>query len=272
MPKPDRLVQVWRRGHGLPFPFYRDVTGSQRSFDSLSLGGWDFLDLGRGEHPERVTAIYVTPEIFRVTAEPMVLGRFYAEDEDRHGGPPVVVLSEQLWREKFDGGPNIVGKTIVLSDQTFEIIGVCHRQVESFSTPYQSPLYVPLHVGELFGDDLTKPAGFGYLCFGRLRDGVSPAQAESEIESFYRSYKEQYPEVDKGYRIQMESILEGASGYYAETAWLLEGAMGCLLLISCANVSSLLLAKVSSQGGLCCRSVIRQFDDEFASQRFKPCS
>jgi MacB-like periplasmic core domain len=132
MPKPDRLVQVWRSGHGLPFPFYRDVTGSQRSFDSLSLGGWDFLDLGRGEHPERVTAIYVTPEIFRVTAEPMVLGRFYAEDEDRHGGPPVVVLSEQLWREKFDGGPNIVGKTIVLSDQTFEIIGVCHRQVESF--------------------------------------------------------------------------------------------------------------------------------------------
>jgi len=179
MPQADRLVQIDQiRGSsqieaGLSYPDYLDISRTQKSFDHIAVTSWGYFDLGRGDRPERITAIFATPSLFNVTALPMIMDRAFDSNEDISGAPLVVVLSEELWREKFNEDKQIIGKKIVLSDRTFEVIGVCRRLVEGLETPKLNPLYVPLHVTELFGGELVKRDDWGWHCFARLEASVT---------------------------------------------------------------------------------------------------
>jgi putative ABC transport system permease protein len=160
-PKPDRLVRIYQprskavkqdiSDEFVDYPDYIDLCRNQRSFESLSASFWSFLDLSGQGYPERLTRICATPSLFRVTGLPFVLGRPFTEEEDKTGGPLVVVLSEQLWRHRFNADPNIIGKNLLLSGESFQVIGVCPRQLEDVTTPPDDPVYVPMHVTELFG-------------------------------------------------------------------------------------------------------------------------
>jgi putative ABC transport system permease protein len=205
---------------------------------------WDYLDLGTRQLPQRLTAIYTSPGLFNVTDLPFVVGRPFTDAEDKTGGPLVVVLSESLWRDRFDADPNIVGQNIVLSGESFQVVGICPRQVEDVSTPSDDAVYVPIHVSESFRGPWTNQRAYhGVLCFGRLKEGITSAQAYADLPIIQNNLDFQYPDADKNYTIRVASLFDSTAATYSATVWLLGAAVGCLLLISCANVANLILAR-----------------------------
>src|SRR5258708_5000262 len=211
-PSSDRLVHVSqpkendRYWAGISYLDYLDIGTANHTLDTLAISEWDFFDLSGPTIPERVTAIYATPTLFRLTGLPFIMGRPFSEDEDKSGGPPVVVLSESAWRNRFNADPQIIGKNIVLSGLSFQVIGVCPRQVEDVSTPSTDTFYVPLDVVQ-------------------------------------NNLAQRYPDAEKGYGIRVESFVGLTVSSYATTIWLLGAAVGCLLLISISNVANLLFAR-----------------------------
>ena len=255
-PKADRLVQIFQSRTdnglldrsdwgGLDYPDYADLRSGQQSFDSLSVQYWDYLDLGGQGASERLTAIFASPDLFQVTNLPFILGRPFTDEEDKTGGPQVVVLSEFLWKRRFNSDPNVIGKNLTLSGESFQVIGVCQRQAEDVSTPSDDSVYLPVHVSELFGGSpwLQKRDEHALLCFGGLKEGVSIAQAQADLEVIQDNLVAQYPGTNQGYGIHVIPLLSSTVATYSATVWLLGGAVGCLLLISCANVANLLFAR-----------------------------
>ncbi|HEX6562730.1 MAG TPA: ABC transporter permease [Chthoniobacterales bacterium] len=246
-PNADRLVHISqpkendRYLSSISYLDYLDVTVANHTFDTLAISDWDFFDLSGSAIPERVTAIYATPTLFRLTGLPFILGRPFTEDEDKPGGPRVVVLSQSAWKNRFNADPGIIGKNILLSGQSFQVIGVCPRQVEGVSTPSTDTFYVPLHVG--FGTSQPQRGDHDQLCIGRLKPGVTLAQAQADLEVIQNNLAECYPDAEKGYGIRVESFSEVTVSDYAITIWLLGAAVGCLLLISISNVANLLFAR-----------------------------
>ncbi len=223
----------------LDYPDYSDLRKSQHSFDQLAVSYWFFLDYAGEGHPERFTAIFASSSLFSLTNLSFVLGRPFTDAEDTHGGPRVVVLSEALWRSRFNGDPNIIGRNPRLSGENFQVVGVCPRQIEDVSTPADDLVYVPVHVlGELQERD-----DHSYSCFGRLKESVTIDQAQADLGVIQNNLAAQYPETDKIYSIKVIPLQESMVSSYSTTVWLLGGAASCLLFISCANVANLLFAR-----------------------------
>jgi putative ABC transport system permease protein len=252
-PKPDRLVRVYQPSAKAKFDFtefvdypdYLDLCRNQHTFESLSASFWTFWDLGgqSQKYPERLTGVCATPSLFKVSGLPFVLGRPFTEEEDKTGGPLVVVLSEQLWRHRFNADPNIIGKNLLLSGESFQVIGVCPRQVEEASTPADDLLYVPIHVTELFGGTLQDRGLQGYTCMGRLKEGISLAQAEAELAKIQNNLDVLYPEQDKDNTIRVVPLSDVMVADYSNFVWSLAAGVGCLLLVSSANVANLFFAR-----------------------------
>jgi putative ABC transport system permease protein len=246
-PNSDRLVHVSRPKandrywSGISYFDYLDISTANHTLDTLAISDWDFFDLSGSTIPQRVAAIYATPTLFRLTGLPFILGRPFTEDEDKSGGPLVVVLSESAWRNRFNADPQIIGKSIVLSGLSFQVIGICPRQVEDVSTPSEETFYVPLHIG--FGTSQPERGHHTHFCIGRLKPGVSLAKAQADLDVVQNNLAQRYPDAEKGYGIRIESFLGLTVSSYATTIWLLGAAVGCLLLISISNVANLLFAR-----------------------------
>ncbi|MBV8274114.1 MAG: ABC transporter permease [Verrucomicrobia bacterium] len=248
-PQPDRLVRIhqpegntnyWAQ---VDYPDYLDIRASQRSLEDLAVQYWWFLDFAGQGNPQRFTAIFASPGLFNLSNLPFVLGRPFTEDEDKNGGPLVVVLSEALWRSRFNSDPSIVGKSLRLSGRSFQVIGVCPRQIEDVSTPANDIIYVPVHVSDPSGNDFQKRDEHYLSLFGRLKPGVTLAEAQAELEIIQQNLVKQYPASNTGYGIKVVPVQENMVSSYSGTVWLLGGAVGCLLLISCGNVANLLFAR-----------------------------
>lgn len=254
-PQADRLVQIFQsrtsrsvldrsEWGGVSYPDYLDLRDGQKILSNVAVEYWDYLDLGTRQLPQRLTAIYASPSLFKVTNLPFVLGSPFTDAEDKTGGPLVAVLSEALWRDHFNADPNVVGQNIVLSGESFQVIGVCPRQVEDVSTPSDDAVYVPVHASEYFqGLWTNKRDSHGLLCFGRLQQTATPAQSNADLTIIQDNLDARFPDADKNYTIRVESLFDSTAATYSATVWLLGGAAGCLLLISCANVANLIFAR-----------------------------
>jgi putative ABC transport system permease protein len=249
-PKPDQLIQITQsRGYDgnwspLNYTDFVDIQKTQHSFSSLAATSWSFLDLsGRGE-AQRFTAIFSSVDLFKLTNLPFVLGRPFTAEEDRPGGPLVVVLSDALWRSRFNSDPNIIGQNIALSGKILEVIGVCPRQIEDVSTPPTDLLYLPLNALEIYAGSNLQQRGLNNLfCVGRLQDRVTLPQAQSELRLIQINLIKGSPDQHREYSIHAARLLDTTTGSYSATVWLLATAVGCLLLITCANISNLILAR-----------------------------
>lgn len=249
-PKADRLIHVFQPRVNdvfrseMDYPDYVDIRAANHSFDILSVCYWWYLDLSGQGQPKRLTAVFTSPELFKVTNLPFLLGRPFSAEEDKPGGSLVTVLSESLWRSQFNSDPNIIGKNLTLSGQSFQVVGICPRQVEDLSTPPTDVLYVPLHVSELFQAPwLDKRDERDLFCWGRLKEGVNCAQAQADLEVLQNNLLAQYPAAEKGHGIQVVPLLDTTVETYSGTVWLLGAAVGCVLLISTANVANLILVR-----------------------------
>jgi putative ABC transport system permease protein len=248
-PEADRLVKVSQsqangnNGSGVAYPDYLDFLRTQRSFETLSVQFWDYMDLSDNKNPERFVGIFASASLFEVGNLPFLIGRAFTEDEDKSGGPLVVVLSENLWRNRFDSDPKIIGKSLILRGESFEVVGVCPRQAEDVSTDSNDRLYVPIHATERFGGNLTRRDLHLLYAIGRMKKGVTFAQAKADLKVTQDNLRIQFPEAEKGYSVGVGSLSELTVATYAATVSVLGGAAGGLLLISCSSVATLLFAR-----------------------------
>ncbi|HEY6806527.1 MAG TPA: ABC transporter permease [Pyrinomonadaceae bacterium] len=244
-PEPDRLVWVWDTQPQLPtapasLPDFIDWHDQNRSFESLAAfqSGNMFLDTGEGSRDTPVGL--VTPDFFSVFHTQPILGRTFTNEETQPGKFRVVVLSHALWQNDFGSDPNIVGRTIQGSGFPYTIIGVMPA---GFSYPDRALFWRPLPI-----DPAQLNRGPHYLrIVGRLRAGVSLSEAQAEMSTIATRLAQQYPEKIAGHNVKLELLRNVVVGDIASTLIILLGAVGFVLLIACANVANLLLAKVGNR-------------------------
>jgi predicted permease len=243
-PNADRLVRIFQPSQGvdrMPMAYsdYVDFRQNQHSLQDLTiyrLG--DFQVTGNGD-PERISGAYVSASFFKVFGRPFRVGRPFGDPED-NAATSVVVLSESFWRTRFNSDPGVVGKNLVLNGRSFQIFGVTPEQGNEEG---KVELYVPFSFVPNYADIKSRRSGHQFDCVGRLADGVTFERAQADFEVINNDLVTRYPATSAGFGVRLVPFLNSVVGDYSTTLWLLGAAVGCLLMITCANIANLLLAR-----------------------------
>jgi putative ABC transport system permease protein len=238
---PDQLVWLWDTPPQLgtaptSLPDFLDWRDQNQSFEHLAayVSGNMFADAGDGVRD--TTVGLVTPETFALFRVSPILGRTFTDEETQPGRYRVAVLSQAMWKSRFGSDPNVLGQTIQLSGAAYTIIGVLPA---GFSFPNDAQLWRPLPI-----DPKTLNRGPHYLrVVGRLKPQVSLAQAQAEMSAIAERLAQQYPEKIAGHGIKLDLLSDVVIGDIRPALFVLLGAVGFVLLIACANVANLLLAR-----------------------------
>ena len=249
-PNADRLFHLYRtfknsNTTNLDYPDFADYRASQHSFSALAAYDFDWFHLSNRGPAEQIPGLYVSGAFFEVMGRPLILGRPLDDADDTPGSAAVIVLSEHLWRTHFDSDPNIIGTSVTLNSRNFQVVGVTPRQADEESNV---ELYAPTTQDPDFAPNKKIRRGAPhYECVCRLKDGVTLQQAQADLEVIQGNLVALYPATDAGFGIRIAPYLEGVVSDYSTTVWLLEAAVACLLLITCANVANLLLARAQER-------------------------
>jgi len=241
-PEPDRLLTIWghhasigRETASLPdFLDWRQA----RSFSGMA--AWanaTYTVTGTGE-PQVVTGAQVTPNYFRVLGVTVPQGRDFRDEEER-GGARVAVLSQGYWQRAYGGRPDVVGRQITLSGAPYTIVGVGAR---GLALPEDVDIWAPLQIDTTLGrrNDFLQ-------VIGRLAPGVSPEAAGVELATIARRLESEYPNSNAGWGVELIGLQERMVGEIRPALLVFMGAVGLVLLIVCANVANLMLARVAAR-------------------------
>ncbi len=242
-----RVASTWERdgvttAYSSSAPDFFDWRDQNRSFSSMFayyIG--DYALTGQGE-AKRTRAVLATAGMFSTLEAHPLLGREFLADENHKGANHVVVLSYGLWQAEFGGTPGAIGKTIQLDSQPYTVIGVMPAEL---SFPLQGgDLYMPIG----FDDKVMTQRGAHYLrVLGRLKGGVSPAQANDDLSGIMAQLRKLYPDKDEKWGVRADLWSNALVGDVRPALLVLLGAVGVLALIACANVSNLLLARATAR-------------------------
>jgi predicted permease len=248
-PDPDRLVVVWgsrpqRQGTPVSATNFLDYQEQSRAFEHMATFHAAGFVLTGGE-PEWLRAGRVSPDFFAVLGVRAALGRTFAPEDGRAGGDKVVILGPGIWRRRFGADPGIVGKSILLSATRYTVIGVLPAGFD-FSVPgtfKPADVWVP---AVLTRDD-SKRSHAELYWLARLKPGVSLRQAHAELQAISQRLARAYPRALYGLGVSLVPLREQGAGGVRSLLLILLGAVGFLLLIACANVASLQLARASTR-------------------------
>jgi predicted permease len=251
-PEPDRLVVVFERGPnggraGVSGGAFRDWRDHQTKFDALMFYGVNRYDLtGLGE-PEKIHALSVSSGFNRVLGVPPLLGQGFTADNDRVGGlNNVVMLTERFWRSRFSASPSALGRQLVLDGRPYAIIGVMPDR--AWFQPRFQP-QVDVYTPEVLVPNtfLTDYDVHRASALGRLAPGATVASAQAELNAIKKGLDASYPVLMRTWSVALQPLQQGLAEDSRPVLLLLFAAVGVVLLIACANVANLLLARASTR-------------------------
>src|SRR5581483_980768 len=245
-PEPDRLVKVGRQyqggvGYSNSIPKYmvwrhNDVFSAMTLYDQGGPG----VNLSRGDRLEQIKAAHISADYFKVFGINPQLGRGFTQTEDLPNGPKVVVLSHQLWAGRFASDPNILGRAITLNGDPYTVVGVMPK---NFIPDPPVELWIPLQA-----DPNSTNQGHYLAVAARLKPGVTLSQARGEMKLRGEDFRRLNPKwMDKGESVAVVPMREAMVHDVKTALLILTGAVVFVLLIACANVANLLLARAATR-------------------------
>jgi putative ABC transport system permease protein len=220
---------------------FLDWEKQNRAFESLGARRYSDFSLGEAGNPERIRGMMASAGYLSTLGVPPLLGRVFNAAEDRTGAP-VVVISYGLWKQRFNLDADVLGKTLLLDNQSYTIVGVLPQGFAPGST---AQVYVPL--ATLLSDLRTRDNHPGIFVVGRLKQGVTLDQARVEMNRVAADLEKQYPLTNTGHTVTITPMREWVVGDVQRPLAILLTAVGFLLLIACANVSNLTLARATAR-------------------------
>jgi putative ABC transport system permease protein len=247
-PDADKLIvlrerSTWFERGSVGYMNWLDWEAGQRSFTDVALVRREPLNFSMGAGvgaPERITGLRISSGFLSVMGLKPVIGRDLTAAEDLSGAPNAVLISEKLWRRRFAGSPSVLGQRVLIDGLRREIIGVFPAQLQFGRNP---DVLVPL--GEIVKepDMQSRDSHQGFWGIGRLKPGVTLKQANSDLNAIALELEKKYPKTNTGRRVAMRRLFEVTVGDYRASLNLLIAAVSCVLLIACANVANLQLAR-----------------------------
>jgi predicted permease len=239
--EPDRLVLIWQSNPHAPHVSmsvldYLEWQRSTHSFDAMAGLRWENFNLSSPGTPEHLSGYETTTGFFAMLGVHPVLGREFSADEDRPGGPAVAMISDREWKSRFGQSKDVLGKTLTLNSVSYSIVGV----LPPFRLATDVDVFIPLGQGEPYFNDRRYP---GVLCIARLKHGITIAQAQTEMTAIQQNIDRLYPDTDRGLGTDVVALKPVIVGDISTTLLLMLGAVAAVLLIACANVANLLLAR-----------------------------
>jgi putative ABC transport system permease protein len=260
--EPSHIALIWEqfKTQGLERipcspPEYLDLKKEFRSGTDIAAFDYQTFNVGGGDMPERISGAVVTPSLFPLLGVEPIKGRTFAQEEQGEGHDDVIVISERLWKRRFNSDPMLVGKTLLLNGRSYSVIGIMPAKFE-----FPIPLYGLQ--GNQFAErvDIWKPTAFtqlelesrgnrSYGMITRLRPGVSLNQAQAEIDkiiaNWIQTYRDSYS--GGGFGAKIYSLQDQVVGGMRAGLAILLGAVVFVLLIACANLATMLLARASAR-------------------------
>jgi predicted permease len=246
--EPDRLVMVWENNPRFPrvwdsYPNFQDWQRSARSFQQMVAFREQESDLTFPGAPSHIEASQISAGFFSALGAELALGREFTPQENQPGGASAAVISNHLWKERFGGSPEALGKSVTLDGVSYSIVGVAPP---GFRLQEHADVYTPL--GQL--DPLilnNRGSHDGIFTFARLKPGVSISQSQAEMSTIQNSLDRLFPNDNRDLGIYVETLKQAIVGNAGQTLALLFGAVGLVLLITCANTANLLLARSAAR-------------------------
>ncbi len=242
---PESLVQVWNTY----LPAWPQLGLSPGDFQDWRQQTQDFSDMaayvdisqgfnltGEGE-PERIKAAFATSNLFPMLGIHPIIGSAFTPDEDKPASAPVILLSYRLWQNKFGSDPSVLGRTVVLDGKGYTLAGVLPA---GFPLSLQADVWMP--VGQ-YQDDLTGRLHHPYSAIARLKPGVTVAQAQTELATLNSREELTFSDTHKGWGVLVQRMEDPSAAKLRVALLILFGAVTLVLLIACANIVNLLLAR-----------------------------
>jgi putative ABC transport system permease protein len=241
---PQRIVALWEKipSRGVDrneasVANYLDWRAQNSSFDHLAIYTWWSANIGGIELPERVRGFRVSPNLLDAAGIKVAQGRNFLPSEDQPGKDSVTILSHGLWQRGFGADPNVIGRTVMVNGVARTIIGVMPKDV---TFPRGAEILAPMAMTpEVMGNR----GSHSNLVIGRLKNGVSIAQAQSDLDAISNRLERQYPKSNTGRGVGVFPIVADTVREFQTAGWVMMGAVGFVLLIACANVANLMLAR-----------------------------
>ena len=248
---PDRIMSLGtrdarNRDRGLSYLEFQDWRDGAKAFTGMAAFSGQTMNVSdEGRTPERFGGPYISGNAFKLIGEKPVIGRDFLPEDDRPGAPPVVMLGNGIWKNRYGSDPSVIGRTIKVNELPATVIGV---MPEGFKFPINADLWIP--AVHLAGLSEQKRDARNFEVFARLAPGVTEAQAQAELNTVAGRLAHDFPATNKDVKAAVMTFNERYNGNQIRLIFLtLMGAVGFVLLIACANVANLLLARSANRAG-----------------------